>query len=176
LGTTVTRMLAAAVLAAGGILGFAGPAHADQQVLNGVYTYQQDGGLTGDWHIYPTCVPTVGDLRVPLYLPVACHLHVEAFPGVVGGDARMTNGVWTYNAPVREGMQCPDGSWAQTSETFAFNTDTMSGTRTTAHNADCGLQPGLIKTNFTLAYKAPLEQPVTEYPLICEPGGLRRCF
>jgi len=31
-------------------------------------------------------------------------------------------------------------------------------------------------TSFTLSYREPLPIPVQEYPLYCEPGGLRRCF
>ncbi|WP_102144615.1 hypothetical protein [Mycobacterium hubeiense] len=169
------RALAAAAACIGAALGFAGPAQAEQQVLEGVYTYTQQDGLTGTWTIYPSCVPTVGDLREPLYLPVACRLHVQAFPGVAGGDAVLTNGVWAYHTRNREGMKCPDGSWAPINETYEFDTNTMSGTRSTFHSADCGLPPGMVKTPFTLAFKEPLPIPVDRYPLNCEPAGLRIC-
>ena len=62
-------MLTAATMFAGAALGFAGPAGADQ-VMQGVYTYTQ-GDVVADWTIFPSCVPTVGDLRDNLELPPA---------------------------------------------------------------------------------------------------------
>ncbi|MGE2717982.1 hypothetical protein ACQI4L_28305 [Mycolicibacterium litorale] len=177
--TTLTRVIAAAVLALGAAVGAAGPAQADQQALEGVYTYTQpENGLTGEWTIFPSCVPTVGDLREPLYLPVGCRLHVQAFPGVKGGDAVMTNGVWAYDTTIADGVTCSDGSPLQLTEIYEFNTDTMTGTRTATHPPGCNgeLPATMIRTPFTLAYKGPLNTPVDRYPLICEPGGLRRCF
>jgi hypothetical protein len=52
----------------------------------------------------------------------------------------------------------------------------MTGTRTIFHNVVCGLPPGKIDQPFTLSFKEPLPMPVEQYPLYCEPGGLRRCF
>ncbi|MBO0678330.1 hypothetical protein JRC04_12735 [Mycolicibacterium sp. S2-37] len=179
---TFARVLAAAfavvTVSVGAALATSGPAQAEQQVLEGKYTYTQADGVTGDWIIYPICVPVVGDLREPLYLPVGCHLAITGFAGVVGGDARLTNGVWTYTTAVAEGLTCPDGSTAPISETFEFNTDTMTGTRTTTNSPACqGAMPAnMIKTPFTIAYKDKLAIPIDQYPLICEPGGLRRCF
>lgn len=172
---TITRALAALLVAAGAALAWPGQAQA-AEVMQGVYTVTPDGGKAGTWTIFPSCVPVVGDLRVPLYLPVACRLHVQASTGLVGGDAVLTGGVWAYTTPVDRGMQCPDGSWAPTVEVVKFDDATMSGTRSTQHNGNCGLPPGIINTNFTLAFKKPLDNPVDLYPLICEPGGLRRCF
>ncbi|KUI23106.1 hypothetical protein AU195_17730 [Mycobacterium sp. IS-1496] len=176
--TTISRLIAAAVLALGVAVGVAGPAQAEQQVLQGVYTYTQQDGLTGDWDIHPSCVPTVGDLREPLYLPVACRLHVTSFPGVKSGDAVLTNGVWTYDTTIADGVICSDGSPLQVVQTIEFNTETMSGIRTDSHVPGCNgqLPATMIKTPFTLAFKEPLPIPVDKYPLICEPGGLRRCF
>lgn len=171
-------MLAAVTMTAGAALGAAGPAQADQQVLEGTYTYTQADGLTGDWVIYPICVPTVGDLREPLYLPVACHMAVQGFPGVTGGDARLTSGIWSYTTNVKEGLKCPDGSFSPISETYEFNTDTMTGTRTTKNLPACDglIGANMIKTPFTIAFKEKPPIPIDKYPLICEPGGLRRCF
>ena len=73
-------------------------------------------------------------------------------------------------------MRCPDGSMAPIMETFEFDDVTMSGTRTTTHSAACGLQPAMYKHPFILAFKEPVSIPVDRYPLICESGGLRRCF
>ena len=34
----------------------------------------------------------------------------------------------------------------------------------------------MVTLPLSLAFKEPLPIPVDRYPLICEPGGLRRCF
>ncbi|MDT5072141.1 MAG: hypothetical protein QOH82_1461, partial [Mycobacterium sp.] len=85
---TIARVLAVAAVLTSSVLGFAGPAHADQ-VMQGIYHYDQ-GDVHAQWTIYPSCVPTVGDLRDNLELPVACRLHVAPTPTtlVSGGDAR----------------------------------------------------------------------------------------
>jgi hypothetical protein len=54
----------------------------------------------------------------------------------------------------------------------------MTGTRTVSYPPACGntIPANMIKTPFTLTFKAKPPIPVDQYPLICEPGGLRRCF
>ena len=168
------RGLASVVVLAGAAVGFSAPAQA-ANVMEGVYNYISEG-QTGTWTIYPTCVPVVGDLREPLYLPVGCRLHVNPSTGLTGGDAALVGGVWGFTTPKKEGMQCPDGSWEPTVEVIRFDDITMSGTRKITHNGNCGTAPGIIEIPFTLSFKEPLPIPVDRYPLICEPGGLRRCF
>jgi hypothetical protein len=170
----IIRRLAAAVILTCAGLGFAGPAQADQ-LLEGVYAYTPEQGPSGEYQIYPSCVPVVGDLREPLNLPVACRLHMTAPDGLIAGDARLTGGVWEWTKRNNRGMQCPDGSWEATQETMKFDDLTMSGTRNIAHTGDCGLQPGIITIPFTMSYKGPLPMPVEQYPLYCEPAGLRIC-
>ena len=171
----IIRGLAAAAILAFGALAFAGPAQADQ-VMQGIYNYMPKDGPAGTWTIYPSCVPVVGDLRVALELPVACRLHVSGSTGVTGGDANLAGGVWQFTTTKHDGMTCPDGSTAPTIETVRFDDIAMTGTRTIFHNDICGLQPGKIDLPFTLSFKEPLPIPVEQYPLICEPEGLRRCF
>jgi hypothetical protein len=174
---TIARVLAVAAVFASTVLGFAGPARADQ-VMEGIYTYTQEGIGPTSWTIYPTCVPTVGDLRDNLELPVACTLHVASTPPteVASGDARLTGGVWTFSTNSKDGLHCPDGSTAPRQETYKFDDLTMSGTRSVIHNDVCGLPAAIDTYPFTLAYKEPLPMPVDRYPLYCEPGGLKRCF
>lgn len=173
---SITRALAVATAFASVAIGFAGPAQADQ-VMEGVYTYTQ-GDVVADWTIYPSCVPTVGDLRDNIEDPVACRLHVAPTPTtqVRGGDARLTGGVWEFTTNAKDGFQCPDGSLAPITETYKFDDTTMTGTRSLSHNAVCGLQPSITTVPFTLAFSRPLPIPVDQYPLYCEPGGLKRCF
>jgi hypothetical protein len=176
-GMRITRVLAVAVSFAAVALGLAVPASAER-VLEGVYTYTQ-GDIVVDWTIYPSCVPTVGDLREELRLPVACRLHVaSSSPVVNGGDARLTDGRWMFSTAVMEGFTCPDGSWAPIQAIYEFDDVTMTGTRTVSVNNVCdGAVPAHLSTfPFTLAYKQPLPIPVQQYPLYCEPGGLKRCF
>ena len=71
----ILRGLFSVVLLALGLVGFAAPAQANpQQVLEGNYTFRQDGLPEANWSIYPVCVPVVGDLRAeirdPLPIPV----------------------------------------------------------------------------------------------------------
>ena len=167
---------ASALACASALLGFAGPAHADQ-VMEGIYSYDQ-GGVHAEWTIYPSCVPTVGDLRNNLELPVACRLHVgPSSPAVNGGDARLTGGKWAFTTSVKDGLACPDGSTAAIQETYVFDDATMSGTRSTSNNDACQNQvpAKIVKSGFTLTFARPLPIPVDRYPLYCDPGGLKRC-
>lgn len=182
---SIMRTLAAAAVTACAALGFAGPAAADNPpphpgVLEGVYDYIEGGKKIGSWEIFPTCVPTVGDLRQPLYIPVGCTLHVLAqSSAVTGGNAVMTGGRWTLSRDDLRRIQCPDGSSEPVTERISFDPIALTGNRKvfTGANFECGgLQPSMTDIPFTLVKAAPLPIPVDRYPLICEPGGLRRCF
>lgn len=153
---------------------FAGPAQADP-VIQGVFNYNQEGLGAATWTIYPSCVPVVGDLREPLYLPVACVLHVQGSPGVSGGDAKMAGGMWQFSTNIKEGIKCSDGSWAPIVETYRFDDVALTGTREVSNTAVCGLAPAIHRFPFTLTFKEPLPIPVKTYPLDCEPWGLRLC-
>ena len=63
--------------------------------MEGIYTYTQ-GDVGAEWTIYPSCVPTVGDLRDNLELPgrVPAARRAELADVVSGGDARLTGGQW----------------------------------------------------------------------------------
>ena len=78
--------------------------------MQGIYNYAEKDGRAGTWEIYPSCVPTVGDLRDNLALPVACRLHVVGSRGITSGEARLADGLWAFETIVTEGMKCPDGS------------------------------------------------------------------
>jgi hypothetical protein len=181
---TIARLLGIAVVVASAALGTAGPSSADQ-VMEGVYTFNTEGMPPAEWTIYPICVPTVGDLREPLELPVACRLKVtSATAGKQtfelsnlnwSADATLTDGQWSVTTNKSDGFQCADGSTAPSVDTYEFDDATLSGTHTSLHNAVCGALPGMTKTPFTLAFARPLPIPVDRYPLVCEPGGLRRC-
>jgi hypothetical protein len=176
---TIARAVAIALVFAGMAFVGANPAQADEhkhpEVPEGIYTANVDGQATTEWTIWPSCVPTVGDLRVQLYLPVACRLHVTP-SGRGGSDAVMTNGLWTFQYNTTDGRTCPDGSKAAQQEIYSFHGLTLVGNLKIIHGAVCGEQPGMTNIPFTLAFKEPLPIPVDRYPLICEKEGLRRCF
>ena len=181
---TIARVLGIAVVLAGGSVGLASPSSADQ-VMEGNYTFNAAGLPPATWTVYPICAYVVGDLRVPLELPVGCTLKVvSATPGKQtfdlnnlnwGGDARLTGGMWTLSTNKADGFQCPDGSTAPTVDTYKFDDATLTGTHTSIHNEVCGVPAAMTKTPFTLTFAEPLPIPVDRYPLDCEPAGLRHC-
>ena len=149
------------------------------------YTFNAPGLPPATWTNFPICVNVIGDLRVPLELPVACTLHITSATDSKtthdlnslnwGGDARLTGGQWNLKTNKVDGFLCPDGTTARTVDTYAFDDATLTGTHTFLHNAVCGVPAGMTKTPFTLAFDKPLSIPVEQYPLVCEPAGLRHC-
>ncbi|WP_234794101.1 hypothetical protein [Mycolicibacterium flavescens] len=179
---TITRMFVAALLIAGVALGAAGAAGAQGDVKSpdtpeGVYTVRIDGQAETTWEIYPICVPTVGDLREPLILPVGCRLKVTP-AGRGGAEASQVGGRWQFQSNTFDSIKkCPDGSTGLQKEIYAFDGATLTGSVQIFNNAEvCGQPAGMVELPLTMSFKEPLAIPVTPYPLICEPGGLRRCF
>ena len=107
-------------------------------------------------------------------IAIATHFRRQA--GVEHRDARLTGGVWEFTTSIHDGMTCPDGSTAPIQETYKFDDLTMSGTRSVIHNDVCGLPASITNLPFTLAFNRAVPIPVDQYPLYCEPGGLKRCF
>lgn len=174
------RGLAAALICAGTALGFAWPAQGQGDVKapgvpEGVYTVNIDGQASTTWEIFPICVPTVGDLREPLLLPVACRLKVTP-DGQPGAEATMVGGQWTFVYDKIDGRTCPDGRQVPQKTIYAFDPFTWAGSMQVLHGSECEDQAAMYTVPLTLTFKEPLAIPVDQYPLICEPGGLRRCF
>ncbi len=80
--------------------------------------------------------------------------------------------MWSLTYPQHEGVRRPDGSYAPSNDTYAFDDATLTGTHTVTWTAECGMAPGLIRKPFTLAFLAPLPAPVTRYPLQCDQFGI----
>jgi len=68
-------------------------------------------------------------------------------------------------------VACPDGTTAASTDTYAFDDVSLTGTHTNIHGDICGLQPAMTKTPFTLAFQGPLASPVDRYPLDCNEIG-----
>jgi hypothetical protein len=173
------RGLVVALLGIATAVGLAGEGHAQGNIQppgvpEGVYNVNIDGQAATTWEIFPICVPTVGDLREPLLLPVACTLKVT--PATLAGrEAHMVNGQWqfVYDDSVRT---CPDGSTAPQQTIYRFDPYNWTGQMKVLHGGECNDQAAMSVAPLTMSFKQPLSIPVTEYPLLCEPGGLRRCF
>jgi hypothetical protein len=177
---TIIRGLAAAAIFVCAVLGSAGPANAQGDVKapgtpEGVYTVNIDGQASKTWTITPICVPTVGDLREPLILPVACRLNIVD-PGQPGASAVEVRSRWQFDYDRIDARTCPDGSKAPLREIYAFDGVTLVGEVKVLYPEGCGEQARMVTIPMTLTFKEPLPIPVDQYPLICEPGGLRRCF
>jgi hypothetical protein len=174
------RALAAAVICAGAVLGFASPAQGQGDVKapgvpEGVYNVYVEGEPPSTVEFFPICAPTVGDLREPLLLPVGCSL--KATPnGQPGAIALMTDGQWRYEYNTIDGRTCPDGTKVPQRTIYAFDPYTLVGTKQIIHGGECGDAAAMVKIPMTLTFNRPPPIPVDQYPLICEPGGLRRCF
>jgi hypothetical protein len=163
------------------VVGLAVPAHAQGNVKapgvpEGYYNVNIDGQASAVWEIFPICVPTVGDLREPLLLPIACRLKVTPDTGEGGAEAVMVMNQWQFGYKNPAGRTCPDGSKAPQETVYRFDPYSWVGTMKVLHGGECGDQPGMVVAPLTMSFKGPLPYPVTQYPLICEPGGLRRCF
>ena len=133
---TIARVLGIAVVLVGGSLGSAGLPSAEQ-TMQGKYTFNAPGlPAAATWTILPICVNVVGDLRVPLQLPVACTLHItSATTSQIthdlnslnwGGDARLTSGQWNLITNKVDGFLCPDGTTAPTVDTYSFDDVTLT--------------------------------------------------
>lgn len=174
------REVGMALLGVVAVLGLAGPAHAQGNVKapgvpEGVYNVNIDGQAATTWEIFPICVPTVGDLRDPLLLPVACTLKVTP-ASLAGREANMVDGQWQFVYDDSEGRTCPDGSKAPQQTVYRFDSYNWTGQMKVLHGGECNDQAGMVVVPLTMSFKQPLSIPVTQYPLQCEPGGLRRCF
>ena len=174
-GLVVALLGIATALGVAGPVQAQGPAARAAGVLEGVYDVNIDGQAQSTWEIWPICVPTVGDLREPLLLPVACTLKVGP-SNLAGCEAHMVNGQWQMQYDDNAGRTCPDGSTAPQQTLFRFDANNLTGQMKVLHGDECGDAPAMVVAPLTLKFNRPLTIPVTEYPLQCEPGGLRRCF
>jgi hypothetical protein len=178
---TLARGLAAAAVFTAAAVGSATPAWADDP-LDGTFAYTEPGALSSTWTLFSTCVKACNasspDCTRPHYdLGVGCTMHVaSSMPAqstrdernaTYSGNARLVNGLWTLSAYKPDGMLCPDGSTAPSLENYAFDDVTLTGTRTVTYGEVCGMQPGLTKHPFSLAFVAPPSDPVVRYPEFC---------
>ncbi len=162
------------------------PASALGPPPDGVYTFTEAGVPATTWRISALCdAPSrqraIPDFSDPVIAADLCALNVasttsrsisraEKLANYVG-RARLTSDRWTFQVDKATGVSCPDGSTAQTTDIYAFDDVSLAGTHTSIHGDTCGLQPGMTKTPFQLAFQGPLPNPVDRYPLDCNEIG-----
>lgn len=183
---TVARGLTAAAVFTAFEIGlgvaFASPAGALAPPADGIYTFNQAGAPAATWKVSSLCDQVNGsrfyqDYANPIIQADFCAVNVVSYTESTikredklqnfTGRARLTNGLWTFQVKQDAGVLCPDGTTAQSTETYAFDDETMTGTHTSLHGDVCGLQPAMRKEPFSLQFVAPLEPPVERYPLHC---------
>ncbi|CKP04845.1 hypothetical protein [Mycobacterium tuberculosis] len=165
------------------------PARALGPPPDGSYSFNQAGVSGVTWTITALCDQPSGtrnmnDYSDPIVWAFNCALNVvSTTPQQItrtdrlqnfSGRGRMSSMLWTFQVNQADGVACPDGSTAPSSETYAFSDETLTGTHTTVHGAVCGLQPKLSKQPFSLQLIGPPPSPVQRYPLYC--NNIAMCY
>jgi hypothetical protein len=162
------------------------PAQALGPPADGMYTFSEAGVPAATWKLVSLCdAPSrqraIPDFTDPVIAADLCSVNVSSTTARVisrseklanfVGRARLANDRWTFQVDKSIGVSCPDGSTAATSDTYAFDDVSLTGTHTSIHGDTCGLQPAMTKTPFTLAFQGPLASPADRYPLNCNEIG-----
>ncbi len=165
------------------------PASAIGPPADGTYTFNEAGVSGATWTISALCVQPSGtrnmnDYSDPIVFAMNCALNiVSSTPERItaadklqnfSGRARMSSMLWTFKVDKADGVSCPGGGTAPTTETYAFSDETMTGTHTTLHGPECGLQSDMKKQPFSLQMAGPPPSPVERYPLRCNEFAM--CF
>lgn len=162
------------------------PAHALGPPADGMYTFTEAGVPATTWKLIALCdAPSrqraIPDFTDPVVAADLCALNVSSTTARVisraekmanyVGRARLTSDLWTFQVNKSNGVSCPDGGTAPSTDTYAFDDVALTGTHTSIHSDVCGLQPGMTKTPFTLAFQGPPTNPADRYPLDCNQIG-----
>ncbi|MGZ4526139.1 MAG: hypothetical protein ACXVX6_13080 [Mycobacterium sp.] len=177
------------VVALGLALESGDPARAVAPPADGTYTFNQ-AGLSGvTWTVSALCDQVNGsryykDYSNPDIMADFCALNVVSSTDEqisrqdklqnYSGRARLVSGLWTFKVDKGDGVSCPNGGTGASTETFAFDNETLAGTHTSLHGAVCGLQPAMSKQPFSLQLNGPPPSPIERYPLRC--NDLAMCF
>ena len=165
------------------------PARALGPPPDGNYTFNEAGVSGVTWTITALCDQPSGtrnmnDYSDPIVFAMNCALNiVSSTPEQISaadklqnfsGRARLSSVLWTFKVDQANGVSCPGGGTAPSTETYAFDDATLSGTHTTLHGAECGLEPAMSKQPFSLHLVGPPPSPVQRYPLYC--NAIAMCY
>jgi hypothetical protein len=167
----------------------ASPAKALAPPPDGNYTYSEAGTPASTWRMATLCDQVNGsryyeDYSNPLIQANFCSVtvvsttanNISRAEGLqnYSSKARLAGQLWTFQVNQDAGVQCPDGSTAPSTETYAFDDATLTGTHTSLHGEVCGMQPAMSKQPFNLQFVGPLSPPVERYPLYC--NNIAMCY
>ncbi|BAX94592.1 hypothetical protein [Mycobacterium shigaense] len=170
------------VVALGIALESGNPARALGPPADGNYSYNEAGVSGVTWIVTALCDQPSGtrnmnDYSDPIVFAMNCALNVVSFTDEkisaadklqnFSGRARMSSMLWSFKIDKPDGVSCPGGGTAPTTESWAFSDETMSGTHTVMHGAVCGLEPAMKKQPFSLAMIGPPPSPIQRYPMQC---------
>jgi hypothetical protein len=165
------------------------PASAIGPPPDGNYSFNQAGVSGVTWTITALCVQPSGtrnmnDYSDPIVFAMNCALNIVSSTDeqINAADklqnfssrARMSGMMWTVSVDRANGVSCPSGGTAPSTETFAFSDETLTGTHTSLHGAVCGLPSDMKKAPFSLQLIGPPPSPVERYPLRCNEYAM--CF
>ncbi|OBH10184.1 MULTISPECIES: hypothetical protein [unclassified Mycobacterium] len=165
------------------------PAKALGPPPDGNYSYNEAGVSGVTWTVTAICDQPSGtrnmnDYSDPIVFAMNCALNIVSFTDErisaadklqnYSGRARMSSMLWTFKVDKADGVSCPGGGTAPSTETWAFSDETMSGTHTTLHGAVCGMEPAMKKQPFSLTLSGPPPSPVERYPLYC--NAIAMCY
>ena len=182
---TLALLTSTAASAAVLSLGAAVPAQADiLPPADGFYTYNAPGEPASEWKVETVCSQPSGTRAQEDYSDVniqtlGCVLNISSTPFNRVGKAEdeitfpatrtlFSDGLWVAEPQKLGGKKCPDGSETYLRQKFAFSEVTLTGTRTQIWGAECGDEPGMVKTPFTLTFARPLDQPIERFPMQCD--------
>ncbi|SPM34343.1 hypothetical protein BN1232_05248, partial [Mycobacterium rhizamassiliense] len=158
------------------------PARALGPPADGTYSYNESGVSGVTWTLSSICDQPSGtrnmnDYSDPIIFAMQCALNVVSTTDEkisaadklqnYSGRARMSSMLWSFTIDKSDGVSCPGGGTAPTTESWAFSDESMSGTHTVMHGPVCGLQAGMKKQPFSLAMTGPPPSPVQRYPMQC---------
>jgi hypothetical protein len=158
------------------------PARAVAPPADGNYSFNQAGVSGVTWTVTTLCDQVNGsrywaDYSNPLIAANFCALNIVSATDEqisrqdklqnYSGRARLVSQRWTFKVDVADGVSCPGGGTAASTETYAFDDETLTGTHTSLHGPECGLEPAMSKQPFTLALVGPPPSPIQRYPLRC---------
>jgi hypothetical protein len=182
----ISRGLIAAAVVTLAAVSTSSPAKALGPPPDGMYRFSESGVPAATWKISALCdAPArqraIPDFTDPVIAADLCALNVTSTtPRVISrpeklanytSRARLTSDLWTLQVMKTDGVACPDGTTAESTETYSFDDVSLAGTHTSLHGDVCGLQPAMTKAPFTLAFQGPLSSPADRYPLDCNEIG-----
>jgi hypothetical protein len=183
----IRRMLAAGAgifcaVAIGIALESGNPARALGPPPDGKYTFNQAGVSGVTWTVTALCDQVNGsryykDYSNPDIQADFCALNIVSSTDEqisrqdklqnYSGRARLVSQRWTLQVNVADGVSCPGGGTAASTDTYAFDDETLTGTHTSLHGPVCGLPSAMSKQPFSLALAGPPPSPIQRYPLQC---------